>query len=175
MDSTVQALTPPPHPLTLLSRSLQAAPHTPLSCACTLFTGSLPAVPRKPVHLWTQQRAQGLPRWSPVLCPACDVSGVAGTSACACSYVTSHVHLCWSRLPGGDARAFSHATHLSQLSVNRSCPTHGVVLSVLELCCLLCAHVCCSGIRSSVVQLEASAESLRFITNNSPGRILGGW
>jgi len=31
----------------------------------------------------------------------------------------------------------------------------------------------CSGIRSSVVQLEAAAESLKFITNTSPGKILG--
>jgi hypothetical protein len=31
----------------------------------------------------------------------------------------------------------------------------------------------CSGIRSSVVQLELSADNMRFITNNSPGKIFG--
>lgn len=39
-----------------------------------------------------------------------------------------------------------------------------------------CVSVCArSGIRSSLVQLEAAAEGLKFTTNTSPGKILGGW
>lgn len=32
-----------------------------------------------------------------------------------------------------------------------------------------------SGIRSSLVLLEAAADSISFVTNTSPGRILGAW
>jgi hypothetical protein len=32
-----------------------------------------------------------------------------------------------------------------------------------------------AGMRASLVQLEAEADSMRFVVNTSPGKILGGW
>ena len=152
------------------------------------LAGSSTAVPCQPVHIRPQQRAQGLPGGSTLLRAARHVRAVSPDYSARLSAARALVEAAARGLLCFDAGAAQtqRARWISNESSGGAWSGHCMAcqhcrlshkrMVLLSCCCCCCCCFCpvsCRGIRSSIVQLEASAESLRFVTNNSPGKILG--